>query len=72
MNVKIRYTNGATGETVEVHGFKLDDDKQRCARCGRGFPKVELGVLTIKNEKTGEKDKYPICYKCGLKLIENK
>ena len=60
------------GQSVTIHGFKLDDGKKRCEGCGRTFPENEMGTLTITDQRTGRSEKCSYCYECGKKLIENK
>ncbi len=54
-----------------MHGFKLDDLKERCEECGKIVPKKEIGTLTITDEARGLIGRHFYCYECGKRLVEN-
>lgn len=59
---------GNVGRRVVIHGFKLDDLKQRCEICGRALPEKEMGTLTITDQETGQTEKHFLCLECGKEI----
>lgn len=56
------------GRRVVIHGFKLEDLKQRCEICSRALPEKEMGTLTITDQETGQTEKHFLCLECGKKI----